>query len=193
MERYGDKMGFIATFHVDRQMRFTKDESRCYFGQAPTMGMVNTGYGDGTAQAWLTTQLADLSEFCGAKEKITASQIEQLADLIAEDYHWLKVTEVMLFFRKFKKGEYGRFYGCVDPLIITTALREFLRDRNNAYFKHDKQEREAMEARERKMPAITREEYLRRKAAREVSEQKQKEIANITTKVYEHQEPTESR
>lgn len=193
VSRYGDRQRFLEIFHVAEQTKLTRDPERCYFGTAPTMGMVNTCYGSGTAQEWLVYQLADLSEFSGAKEKITGHQIKQLADIIATDYHWLKVSEFMLFFRQFKRGEYGKFYGAVDPLTITTALREFLRDRNDAYFKHDQQEREAREARERKMPAITREEYLRRKAAREVSEQKQKEIANITTKVYEHQEPTESR
>ncbi len=140
----------LDTFHIKNQMRFTADQERCYFGSAPTMGMTNTAYGKKTAQEWLTYQLADLSEFCGAKDKITAFQIEQLAEIIAEDYHWLKLTEIMLFFRKFKKGEYGRFYGSVDPLIITTALREFLKDRNYAYFRQEQKEREAEEAESRR-------------------------------------------
>lgn len=47
----------------------------------------------------------------------------------------------MLFFHRFKAGRYGRFYGSVDPLVITTALREFLRDRNLVYDQH-RQEQE---------------------------------------------------
>lgn len=161
--RYGNRQQFLATFHIDRQTDLTRDEDRCYFGKAPTMGQVNTAYGKKTAQEWLTVQLADLSEFSGAKEKITARQIKQLADIIATDYHWLKVSEVMLFFRKFKRGEYGKFYGAVDPLTITTALREFQRDRNTAYFRHEQEEREAREAEDRRLhPPVTRAEYLRR-------------------------------
>lgn len=148
--RYGSRQQFLDTFHIDKQMKYTVNADRCYFGTAPTMGMVNEAYGNKTAQEWLTAQLADLSEFSGARDKITARQIKQLADIIADDYHWLKVTEIMLFFRKFKRGEYGKFYGAVDPLTITTALREFLRDRNTAYFKHEQEEREAREAEDRR-------------------------------------------
>lgn len=148
--KYGNRQRFLEIFHVTEQTKLTRDPERCYFGQAPTMGMVNTAYGKGTAQEWLTYQLTDLSEFSGAKEKITANQIKQLADIIATDYHWLKVSEVMLFFRQFKRGEYGKFYGAVDPLTITTALREFLRDRNDAYARHEQEEREAKEAEDRR-------------------------------------------
>lgn len=43
----------------------------------------------------------------------------------------------MLFFYRFKQGKYGRFYGVVDPLVIMTALQEFLRERNEAIFDHE--------------------------------------------------------
>ena len=29
-----------------------------------------------------------------------------------------------------KAGHYGRFYGEVDPMVITCALREFMKDKN---------------------------------------------------------------
>lgn len=35
----------------------------------------------------------------------------------------------MLFLWWFKSGKYGRFYGSVDPLVISSALRDFLQDR----------------------------------------------------------------
>ena len=41
----------------------------------------------------------------------------------------MKLPELMLFFQQFKAGKYGRFYGSVDPMVITTALQEFLRFR----------------------------------------------------------------
>lgn len=37
----------------------------------------------------------------------------------------------MLFFWWFKAGRYGRFYGAVDAMVITTALRQFLKDRRD--------------------------------------------------------------
>ena len=46
----------------------------------------------------------------------------------------------MLFFFQFKSGKYGRFYGSVDPLVITTSLRDFLKERGNAYFDRQSEE-----------------------------------------------------
>lgn len=56
----------------------------------------------------------------------------------------------MLFFHRFKTGRYGRFYGAVDPLVITTSLRDFIRERNDAYAIHEQEERKAREKEERR-------------------------------------------
>ena len=82
--------------------------------------------------------------------------------MIATEYYYLKVSELMLFFHRFKTGRYGRFYGSVDPLVITTSLRDFVRERGIAYEQHEQEERERREKEECKN-AITYEEYLRRK------------------------------
>lgn len=71
----------------------------------------------------------------------------------------------MLFFHRFKAGRYGRFYGSVDPLVITTAIREFIAERAIAYERHDQAERDAREKEQlRKSPPITYEEYKRLEA-----------------------------
>lgn len=151
----------LATFHVDTHLAYSSNEKDCYFGDYPTLGMLNFGYGSKTAQEWLTYALADLSEFSGARDKITPEQLAQLADIIATDYHWLKVTEIMLFLRKFKRGCYGKFYGAVDPITITQALQEFTRDRMVVLARHEQEEREAREAEERRLhPPITWDEWL---------------------------------
>ena len=68
-----------------------------------------------------------------------------------------------MFFYWFKTGKYGHFYGSVDPMIITTALRDFAIDRRIAYASHQQEEerkqREAWDKEER----MTYEEYQRLK------------------------------
>jgi hypothetical protein len=64
----------------------------------------------------------------------------------------------MLFFHRFKAGHYGRFYGSVDPLVITTALRDFCKERAEAWVKRVQQEREQRE-KENAGNAISWEEY----------------------------------
>lgn len=80
------------------------------------------------------------------------------ANVIATEFYYLSVTELMLFFHRFKSGRYGRFYGSVDPLVITTSLRDFLYERAIAYDRHEQEKRQRKEKEWRKN-AITWEEY----------------------------------
>lgn len=133
---------FILTVTPSQQSVLYKNIRDCYFGDYPTLSELNGTYTSKTAQAWLIPQLVDLSEYCGVKEKFTTNQLNQCSDIIASDYFYLKVSEIMLFFARFKRCCYGRFYGSVDPLIITEALKEFCRERDVAYYKYEKIEEE---------------------------------------------------
>jgi hypothetical protein len=155
-------------------MELTRNAERCYFGTAPTMGMVNIAYGDGTAQEWLSFQIADLSQFSGAREKISGRQLEQLDNIIAQDYSYLKISEVMLFFRQFKKGRFGKFYGSVDPLAITNALIDFVKERNEVYFKHESQINDEKRLAESQKPHTTYEQYLKSKQNEAAKKRKSK-------------------
>ena len=68
----------------------------------------------------------------------------------------------MLFFSRFKQGRYGRFYGSVDPLIIMSALIDFVRERNDAIFDRDCEQNRIREEKGKK-DVISHEEYLRLK------------------------------
>lgn len=109
---------------------------------------------------WLIPQLYNLSEYCGCKDKLQGKSLEECAFVLAAEFYYLKISELMLFFHSFKAGRYGRFYGSVDPLVITTALREFLKERNFAYDRH-KQEQEEHERSKSRENAITWDEYQR--------------------------------
>ena len=141
-QRWDTRDSLLQTFHVDRQMELTKDPERCFFQNAPTLWNVNIGYGFGTAQEWLAYQIADLSEFSGARDKITDRQLDQIIQLITDDYGFLNMAEIMLFCRRFKKGSYDKFYGSVDPIAIMKGLNEFVRERNEAYAKRERTQQE---------------------------------------------------
>lgn len=134
---------------------------KAIMGDYPTLRDINEAYGKNFAVEWLTTHLADLSLMTGAKN-LTEYQQEQLAIIIATEYFWLKVTELMIFFHRFKSGLYGKFYGAIDPLTITCALRYFLADRNYLIGIYEQEERERREAEERKN-AISYEEFLKQR------------------------------
>ena len=157
--RYGDRARFLTLFNPDLQMKVCKDTELCLFGDAPVLSELNMAYGEMTATMWLVPQLYDLSEYCGAKEKLQGKPLEECASVIATDFYYLKVSELMLFFHRFKSGRYGRFYGSVDPLVITRALRDFIAERNNAIDIYEK-EMKKKELEEYMKHAVSREEAL---------------------------------
>lgn len=123
----------MTEFNPSVQDIICSDKELCYFGDFPTIAEINNRFSVDTSAAWLIPQLTDLSEFCGCKEKLQDRPLEECAFLIAQNYYYLKISELMLFFSRFKLGCYGIFYGSVDPLKIMQALRQFVIERNAAY------------------------------------------------------------
>lgn len=100
---------------------------KCFTGDTPTLWQVRKAYSDDTLDSWLDIQLTDLINFCGVKGKDEFSRItDSVAAVIADNFGWLKLAELMLFFQYFKAGKYGHFYGSVDPMVITEALMSFI-------------------------------------------------------------------
>ena len=142
-------------------MEICNNENECYFGKYPSLARMRRNYGSNAAIVFLIPQLRDLAVYSGCKEKMGENQYHQCAFVISTEFHYLKITEIMLFCHRFKAGRYGHFYGSVDPLVITTALREFLDERGRAYQQHDIEEEERREAEEaRKHPPMSREEWI---------------------------------
>ena len=142
ISKYGNREAFLSSFNPDVQRRICVNSELCMFGDYPTLATLRNGYGNNAPVMWLIPQLHNLSEYCGCKEKLQGNPLEECASIIASEYHYLKVSEVMLFFYRFKLGHYGRFYGSVDPLVITTSLREFLQERAYAYERRKREERD---------------------------------------------------
>lgn len=126
-------MEFLEKANPNRQVKAAQNLSDSIMGDHPTLADINIAYNDGqcknAAAKWLSVHIGDLSKFTGAKN-IDANQQRELARIIASAYGYLKVTELLLFFYFFKTGRYGRFYGSVDPMVITCALRDFIKERN---------------------------------------------------------------
>lgn len=159
------KKAFLSQYHVDKSVAITNDVDACYFGDAPTLWTANLLYGRGASEEWLIYQLTDLSEFTGVSKKITAPQISQMAQLIVGDYGYLKLTEVMLFLRRFKTGRYGMFFGNVDPIVIISALGRFvIEERNSTLAAHELEEaKKQRDAEIKDARNVSYDEYLRMK------------------------------
>ena len=129
-------------------------------GDYPTLTELRLAFGNDTDMQWLLPQIGSLVMFTGAK-MMDLEQQRYLARIIATDYHYLKITELLIFFHKFAAGEYGKFYGSVDALTIMEGLRDFMNYRNYAMRKYEQEENERKRGEEeKKNPSLTRQEWL---------------------------------
>ena len=161
MQKYGSEgVKVLDTYHADYLFKKQLDDEACMFGDYPTLIQLKTDFDGKFPVAWLMAHLHDLSEYCGCRDKLSGHALQQCASVISTEFGFLKVTEIMLFLHRFKSGRYGRFYGSVDPIVITTSLRTFLRERANEYEEHDRKLKEKADA-EYAKTAVTYEEYCR--------------------------------
>ena len=141
---------FCKQFSPDYQFKICNDADSCYFGNYPTLAKLQTEYGKNAAMAFIIPHLQDLATYCGCSAKLDEKQYTECAFVISAEFYYLKITELMLFCHRFKSGRYGRFYGSVDPMVITTSLRDFLKERATAYRNHINEEEERREMEHRK-------------------------------------------
>lgn len=169
LQKYRDRQNFMAMMNPDAQILAAQHKERAFFGDAPTLTVMKHAFGENFPVMWLMPQIFDICEFTGVK-KIDEAQNLATARVIAQEYGYLKASEFLLFFYRFKTGKYGRFYGSVDPMVIMTALSEFMREREAAIIRHEEEQR--MRAlNDHAKTAITAQEYCRRKGMPEMTMQ----------------------
>ena len=156
-QRFGSPQSFLLKVNPDTQIAFAGKPKAAIMGDYPTLRDVDFAYGQSYSVGWLVVQIGDLVDYTGARN-LTERQQLSVARVISTEYPYLKVTELLLFFYRFKTGRYGRFYGSVDPMVITCALREFVKERNNMIDSFEREQ--GSEADSPKEPPMTLDEYL---------------------------------
>lgn len=160
-QRFGSEDDFMLKVNPNTQAAFGEKPKSAIMGDYPTLNDIDMAYGKGFSTEWLVVQIDNLSMHTGARNLTKEQQLE-LARILAVEYRHLKVTEMLLFFYRFKTGRYGRFYGSVDPMVITCAIREFVIERGQMIEHYMQEEREEQQEQERRSnPPMTREEYER--------------------------------
>lgn len=165
----------LTTFNPSEQARFCKHPERCVTGTAPTLAQVRKRLNEDTARAFLIAQLNDYNNFVGVSEgkKMRPEQLQALADMILNEYYYLKLSEFALFFYRLKGGQYGIMYGTVDPTRIMCGLKQFIREERNTILDKVAREEEERKRVEGLKGAISRDEWERMKAERAKALQKQ--------------------
>lgn len=117
-----DLASFINAVNPGLQTRYGSLTSKSFDNDAPSLNVLDAAYGENAGALWLMPQLFAIGEYAGVREKMDEVQTLELAKVIRAKYGFLTVTELLYFFCNLKAGKYGKFYGVVDPLVITEAL-----------------------------------------------------------------------
>lgn len=154
---------FMDAYSPSYQRVIKDNPEECFFGQYPILSEIDRLYGTGIAESWLVPQLYNLGEVCGVRYKMTDLQMEECAYMISSEFHYLKISELMLFFSRLKAGYYGqKFYGSIDPVVILDTIRNDFVERDRS-FAIDRMEsfRRLAQIDENRRGAIPFEEYVR--------------------------------
>ena len=125
------------------QVAYGRSPARAFGNGAPELVLLDATYGENAGVMWLMPQLFAVGEYAGVREKMDEAQTMELARVIRAKYGYLTVTELLYFFFNLKAGKYGKFFGVVDPMVITEALARFLDERDKYLSKMEEEAKRA--------------------------------------------------
>ncbi len=152
---------FVKTFAPQMQASYCCEANlrRVFTGKAPTLTTVKEAFGEGYTRSWVYAQVFNLAEMAGTDDKFSRDQMEEMISLIINEYGWLKVSELMFFFLRVKKGCYGKFYGATDFYTVTEALYKFTETRREYIAKFEREDEQAQYERERDESAARAQDF----------------------------------
>lgn len=121
--KFTDFEEFEKVFSPSNQLQLINNRPLCFFGPFPTLEQLNSYFDAHVAEVWLIDQIKDLCAFSMERELMDDYHLETISSMIVDDFGYLKVSELSLFFYK-AKGE--KFYGKVSPSRILELLNKFI-------------------------------------------------------------------
>ena len=145
-------------------------------GGSPTLAVMNSTFGAGTAEVIIASKLSCLNQYTNAKVKITPAQADELATSIVADpdLRGMKGDVFALFFELLKTGKFGELYNIVDAVSICAKLRQFYLQceaKRKVWSEHLEHEREANALEQHRKSAITFDEFKKTEAYKRIATQ----------------------
>lgn len=119
-----------------------------YKSKVPTLTYLDLCFGDGSSTIWLVLWISRVFASCGfMKGQVTDQMKIDTANVIKQEYYFLNLNELVIFFKQFVAGKYNVFYGNPNPQVITSSLNLFLEPRNVVVGKieHEREQEKLLE------------------------------------------------
>lgn len=149
-------------------MSENKTIAEAYESNAPTLTYMDLCYGKGSAIVWLVGWISNIYSSCGfVNGQVTDTMKVSAATAIMQEYYYLNLNELVVFFKMFVAGKFNTFYGNPNPQVITSSLNLFLTNRNDVVARIEKKKQVEKELAEAQCSApMTYEEWKASKDAK---------------------------
>ena len=94
----------------------------------PTLLQLDALYGGGTSAYWVDTQVSALFGSSSSREKGIVDGIVIFCQSFSSQISGFKMSEVMLFFARYKAGRYDNSYGAFDSRRIGNAFLSLVQE-----------------------------------------------------------------
>lgn len=81
----------------------------------------------------VSVSIADFLNFVNKRNTMNSEQVAETAQLIVTEYPFLKLNDIVLFFRKCKIGEFGELFGEISGFTILSWMKIYNRNRKIAF------------------------------------------------------------
>lgn len=104
--------------------------SEAYAADCPTLARVISVQGEAVGSVWVQEQLTVVFGLSANRDTAMADSLHFAAETLAAAFAPFKLTELMLFFARYRAGRYDKSYSTFDPRRIGLAFhKEFLPER----------------------------------------------------------------
>lgn len=132
LQTYGDDFNAVCLrqFVTLGKERFYPTMMSAILAETPALQFVDRVYGRGCSLWWLEKQIKEVMIFTGILDKMSTYQRVALASALRSEAVPMCVTlsEMMVFFSRFEKGNYKTFHGYErpNPQIVTESFAMFI-------------------------------------------------------------------
>lgn len=90
---------------------------------------MNKKFGEQHLRAFMVKVLNEVLDYFNIGKTMGAVQVASTADLIIDEYYFLKPDDFKLCFTRAKKGYYGKVFDRIDGQVIFEWLNQYTNDR----------------------------------------------------------------
>jgi len=117
--------------HCTNAVRYKsiKTPIQAFNAKVDSLVKIKTELGEKSILTILKIYIVDLNEFLNLARKMQPEQINQTAQLILDEFYYLKISDLSFIFKRIKTGFYGSFYESLDGLKLMEIFYRYAQER----------------------------------------------------------------